>query len=193
MASVDALGEFLHRLDLEHAHTLPHEERAARIVAALESPRVLDWLKDLPTATRLQAVAQLAPLVAGTAAGTSLARELCIAEPPPVGPLATRLLGNASLPETMHLAVAFAAGLGATDGEALARVVELALGRPLTTREYISVQDLSIAKPSLHELEAFAGVVAQLGAASREGGGFPEGVEVVQAFGQARRLSRDVP
>jgi len=162
-------------------------EHASHALAALESPAVLEFLDGLTRDARLEAVTGVATLLVGTPAAAALTQELFRGA---AGPLAARLRAERPAPELTRLAVALAPHLDATRGDALSRLAEVALGRGLTTREYVAVQDLATLRPGadVSALVSFAALVAALGEAAAPGGGLPQGARLLQDFHRAWQL-----
>lgn len=184
-----------HLLDAGTSATLEQviaarRDHATHALAALESPQVLEFLDGLPHEARLAAVTGVAALLVGTPAAAALAQELFHAGPGAPGPLAARLSGGHPTPAITRLATALAPHLDATRGDALSRLAEVALGRRLSTREYVAVQDLATLPPDtdVSGLVSFAALVAALGEAAAPGGGLPQGARLLEDFHRAWQL-----
>lgn len=160
------------------------QDHAVRAVLALESATVREWLATRGSEPRISSIERVAQLIVGTLAAQTLARELLAERAGVLGGASDPLLGRRLLG---RLAAALVPHLDATRGEALARMVESTLGRSLSTREYVAVQDLATLPPDAEPaaVARHADLLIGIAESSRPGGGLEEGRRLIADFHRA--------
>ncbi len=169
------------------AVTRRRQEHAAAAVLTLESSIVREWVASQETEPRITAVEQVVQLIVGTLAAQTLAREILAERTGSLGAASQPIVGRRLL---ARIAAALVPHLDSTRGEALARLVEATLGRTISTREYVAVQDLATLPPNAEPaaVARHADLLVGLAEVSRPRAGLEEGARLIGDFHRAWQI-----